>query len=172
MKKVKASKSIRTAEPEKGNVDEDRGKDEQEAPAEDYYTQGSILKESEIQYKKSLRRIAREYQDTDDIDKIRLLLRYQRIKCFKYNSDLDPGSTATCFYESTIHLSKDETEIIIMNRDLIEERVYGQGDDGPVDKENAEWLKREALNQRKSIKNERRRIDIKGVFLSNQVRLD
>ena len=53
-----------------------------------------------------------------------MLLRYQRIKGFKYNSDLDPESTTCCFYESTIHLSKDEKEIIIMNRNIMHDRRY------------------------------------------------
>jgi len=49
---------------------------------------------------------------------------YQKMKCFKYNSDLDPESTNNCFYESTLQLSYDEDKIIIMNRHYNDSKRY------------------------------------------------
>jgi len=56
------------------------------------------------------------------------------MKCFKYNSDLDPASTINCFYESTLQLSMDNNELIIMNKHYIPSKRFGIIDNNsPVD---------------------------------------
>jgi len=85
-------------------------------------------------YKESLAKIEHDYKDADDIDRIRTILKYQKMKCFKYNSDLDPESSSICFFESTLQLTKDEQKFIIMNRRYLANKRYGKVDNNvPTD---------------------------------------
>ena len=75
--------------------------------------------------------IKESYENCEDIKRIAIYLKYQKVHCFKYNSDLDDGSSFRCFFESKVALSKNEEEIIIINRSNVRTRQYGEYDTHP-----------------------------------------
>ena len=67
--------------------------------------------------------------DKEDINRIILMMKYQKIKGFKYNSSLDEDTQGACFFECTIHLSENEEQLIINNKIPIKSKQFAQSTD-------------------------------------------
>ena len=105
-----------------GNAPLQNGWDDSQIANNDEYVKGSVLDLHDKGYRWSLKNIKDQYEDADDIHRIAIYLKYQKIKCFKYNSDLDHESSTSCFFESKLSLSKDLDWFIIVNRSNIRTR--------------------------------------------------
>ena len=75
-----------------------------------------VIKDNMIKYKKSCDNLKKLESDIHEIRSIIHILKFSKMKCLKYNNQLDGKYQKNTLFESTIQLSQDGLKLIITNK--------------------------------------------------------